>query len=112
MITISRMLIGLLSLILFLVALLGFVFSGVMTGYFGLPADSGFMLLFLPAIGLIISIFGFWATISNSRAGLIAFSIFSLTFWYIGTLVGVVCLLLLLCSPPTEAEDSTSLSES
>ncbi|WP_415884416.1 hypothetical protein [Neptuniibacter sp. QD34_54] len=72
------------------------------------PVDLAIVMSILPFLVTAMGIVGLWSIFTNNRSWQIAFSLFTAMFWYIGTIIGVLSLILLLASKPSE-EETTEL---
>ena len=97
MYTLGNILIGFLAAIIGLLGLLSFAMAGLVMGMVSLSADFAALVSFLPFLLMGICGLGIWALFAGSHAGKLAFTLIMLMFWYIGTALGAVILLCLLC---------------
>ncbi|MDH2432944.1 hypothetical protein QCD60_10235 [Pokkaliibacter sp. MBI-7] len=83
-----------------LMGIMFFVLGGVAASMmpFAFSGASGVMGLMFVGLGGL----GLWAAIANRRSGIIIFAIVSCLFWYVGTLLGAIVLLMTLASGEVE----------
>ncbi|AVO99082.1 TPA: hypothetical protein QCI11_004000 [Enterobacter ludwigii] len=91
---IARIINGFCSVIGVFLGLLGFLLSGVMASF--VPEVAAFTALttLLPFIIILLSVIGLYGVIKNNIKIQIAFDICLLPAWYIGTVIGGLCLLI------------------
>jgi hypothetical protein len=92
--SIARMVNGIFSVIGILMGLTFFLLSGLMTAFIPNAAAYAAVTAMLPVIIIVVSIIGLYGVIRNNKKIQIAFDICLLPGWYVGTLIGGVCLVL------------------
>jgi hypothetical protein len=93
MLTIAKIIIGIASGLIVLLAIMGVIMGGIFAGMFS-PALASLMTI-MPLILFAFSLLGFWSIIKNNRTGQFVFAIFLSLGWPAGTVLGVVTLVLL-----------------
>lgn len=91
MASVVRIVNGIISVLGIFTGLLAFLLSGLMASFFPTMVA---LVAFLPFVILIISLIGLYGVVKDSWKVQLAFDICLLPAWYVGTVIGGLCLVL------------------
>lgn len=107
--TVVRILLGVMGLFFAIFAVLGLVMGGMFGAFFG--ASAGSMMLVYQVGIIALAVLGLWSALTGNRACEWAFSIILLPFWYVGTIIGAVCIALLWVAQQQRADSQPATVE-
>lgn len=94
--TLARIINGFCSVVGLLIGVASFLLSGIASSVFPDMASLAFLVSIFPFVIFLLSAIGLYGVIKNNVKAQMAFDICLLPAWYVGTVVGGICLLLLL----------------
>gem|GEM_PF-2941992 len=83
------------SIIFLLTSFLGLALSEVFKALLPDLGDMNFLFSYLPFVLIAISVLGLYGVVTNNVNAIVAFDIILLPFWNVGTIVGGICLVIL-----------------
>ncbi|CAG9295103.1 hypothetical protein [Celerinatantimonas diazotrophica] len=105
--TVVRILLGVMGLFFAIFAVLGLVMGGMFGAFFG--AGAGSLMLVYQVGTIALAVLGLWSAFTGNRACEWAFSIILLPFWYVGTLIGAICIALLWVAQQGTADTQSAM---
>ncbi|MFM2479478.1 hypothetical protein [Celerinatantimonas sp. MCCC 1A17872] len=104
--TVIRILLGVMGVFFGIFAALGFVFSGMFSAYFG--AGTAGLMAFYQFATIALTILGLWSAFTGNRVCEWAFSFILLPLWYVGTIIGAICIVLLIMVQQGDSDAQSS----